>query len=336
MIKQAINKIINQSNLTESEIYDSIKSIMQGNVSDAQIGSFLTALRMKGETIEEITGAAKAMRSMSIKIKSPKGTIDTCGTGGDETGTFNISTASAFLLASVGIPVAKHGNRSISSKSGSADVLEALGVKIDLNPEQVEKCLFETNFAFLFAPLFHPAMKYVAQTRREIGIRTIFNILGPITNPADTKIQLIGIFKPDLTEIIAQVLSHLGSSRALVVHGLDGLDEISISNKTLVAELKDGNVNTYYIEPEDVGLSKSPLESVIGGDKELNADIIMSVFEGAKGPPRDIVVLNAGAAIYISGNSESIKDGVKIAQEAIDSKKTLNKLKEIVSITKKL
>ncbi|MCX8068974.1 MAG: anthranilate phosphoribosyltransferase, partial [Thermodesulfovibrionales bacterium] len=285
---------------------------------------------------EEITGAAKAMRAMSIHIKSPEGTIDTCGTGGDESGTFNISTASAIVLSSLGIPVAKHGNRSVSSKSGSADVLEAFGVKIDLSPEQVQKCLFETNFAFLFAPLFHPAMKYVAQARRDMGIRTIFNILGPITNPADTKIQIIGIFNPKLTEIIAQVLNKLGSKRALVVHGLDGLDEISISDKTLISELRNGQVHSCYIAPEDVGLSKSPLESVIGGDKELNADIIMSVFEGAKGPARDIVVFNAAAAIYIAGKSDSIKDGVKIAQNAIDSKKALDKLQEIISITNKL
>ncbi|MFQ3573598.1 MAG: anthranilate phosphoribosyltransferase [Thermodesulfovibrionales bacterium] len=333
MLKDAIAKLINHTHLSESEMANCITDIMDGNTNDAQIASFLTALRMKGETVDEITGAAKAMRAKSIKIRSPQGAIDTCGTGGDAVGTFNISTAAAFVVASAGIPVAKHGNRSVSSKSGSADVLEALGVKIDITPERVERCIFETNFAFLFAPLFHPAMRYVAQARRDMGIRTIFNLLGPITNPADTKSQIIGIFSPHLTETIASVLMRLGSTSALVVHGMDGIDEITLSGKTQVSELKDGKIKTYHISPDHLGLRLSPLESIIGGSKELNAEIIMSVFEGAKGPHRDVVVLNAGAAIYIAGKAKDIKEGIEIAQKEIDSKRALQKLKEVVKIT---
>ncbi|MCX8026950.1 MAG: anthranilate phosphoribosyltransferase [Thermodesulfovibrionales bacterium] len=333
MLKDAISKLVEKTDLTEYEMMSCISEIMEGRATDAQIGAFLTALRMKTETIDEITGAAKAMRAKSIKISSPEGAIDTCGTGGDGLGTFNISTASAFVAAAVGIPVAKHGNRSVSSKSGSADVLEALGVKIDIPPEKVEKCLFETNFAFLFAPLFHPAMRFVAQARRDMGIRTIFNILGPITNPADTKSQIIGIFSPHLTDVIANVLLRLGSKSALVVHGLDGIDEITLSGNTHVSELKDAEVKTYHISPEELGFKKSPLESIIGGSKEVNADIILSVFEGIKGPQRDVVVLNASAAIYISGKAKSIAEGIEIAQKTIDSKKALNKLREVVSFT---
>lgn len=333
MLKEAIALLVERLDLSENQMMSCISEIMEGKATDAQISSFLTALRMKGETVEEITGAAKAMRAKSMKIKSPEGAIDTCGTGGDGIGTFNISTASAFIVASVGIPVAKHGNRSVSSKSGSADVLEALGVKIDIPPDKVERCLFETNFAFLFAPLFHPAMRFVAQARRDMGIRTIFNILGPITNPADTKSQIIGIFSPHLTEIIARVLLRLGSRAAMVVHGIDGIDEITLSGKTQVSELKGGEVNTYYISPDEFGLKISPIESVIGGSKELNAEIILSVFEGAKGPHRDVVVLNASAGMYIAGKTKNILEGINIAQDAIDSKKALKKLKEVVSFT---
>lgn len=333
MLKDAISKLVSKSDLSESEMTACITEIMDGKATDAQIGAFLTAIRMKGESIDEITGAAKAMRAKSIKIKSPEGAIDTCGTGGDNLGTFNISTASAFVVAAAGIPVAKHGNRSVSSKSGSADVLEALGIKIDLTPDRVEKCLFETNFAFLFAPLFHPAMRFVAQARKEMGIRTIFNILGPITNPADTKSQIIGIFSPHLTEVIAKVLMNLGSKSALVVHGLDGIDEITLSGKTQVSELKNGTVKTYFISPEELGLHSMPLESILGGSKEINAEIIMSVFEGTKGPHRDVVVLNAGAAIFVAGRAKNIVEGIKMAETMIDSKKAFQKLNEIIRTT---
>ncbi len=333
-IKEAIAVLINKKSLSETEMAQCMDEIMGGTATDAQIGSFLTALRLKGESIDEITGAAKVMRERSIKISAPVGAIDTCGTGGDSSGTFNISTASAIVVAACGVPVAKHGNRSVTSKAGSADVLEALGVKIDLRPEQVERCLYETGFGFLFAPNFHPAMRHAAQARREIGIRTIFNILGPVTNPAGTKRQIIGIFSPNLTEPIARVLKNLRSERALVVHGLEGLDELSLLDKTQVSELRDGIISTYCIEPSVAGLNKSPIEAVLGGDRDTNAEIIMSVLEGAKGAPRDIVLYNAAAALMVADRASDLREGVRIAEEAIDSKKALEKLQEIIRFTK--
>lgn len=336
MIKEALKMLVNRENLSEHEMIECMSEIMEGNATDAQISAFLTALNMKGETVEEITGAARVMRKKVRRIKAPEGVLDTCGTGGDMMGTFNISTTTALVVCASGIPVAKHGNRSVSSQSGSADVLEALGVKIDLEPEKVEKCLFETGFGFLFAPLFHPAMKYAIGPRREIGIRTIFNILGPLTNPADAKKQILGVFDGNLTETLAKVLFKLGAEHVMVVHGDDGLDEVSISSRTKVSYLKDGNVKNYYIEPEDFGISKSKLEYIYGGDRNYNAEITLSILRGESGPKRDIVLLNSAAAIVIAGKTNDLKTAVSIAAEAIDSKKALKKLEEIKKVSNNL
>ena len=271
MIKEAIKMLVSNINLSESEMAECMKEIMEGKATDAQIGAFLTALRIKGETVEEITGAARIMREKATAVKAPEGVLDTCGTGGDMSHTFNISTTTALVVAGAGVPVAKHGNRSVSSQSGSADVLEALGVKIDLPPEKVEKCLFETGFGFLFAPLFHPAMKYAIGPRREMGIRTVFNILGPITNPANAKRQILGVFADKLTGILAMVLGNLGAVDAMVVHGEDGLDEITISSRTRVSRFKNGKAENFYIAPEDFGIRRNNIEHICGGNKEENA-----------------------------------------------------------------
>ncbi len=321
--------LVQQISLSEGEMADCMTEIMEGKAHDTQIAAFLTALRIKGESIEEITAAAKVMREKSIKIKAPDGVIDTCGTGGDMAGTFNISTTSALVVAAAGIPVAKHGNRSVSSKSGSADVLEALGVKIDLSPDKVEKCLFETNFGFLFAPLFHPAMKYAVTARKEIGIRTIFNILGPLTNPAGAKKQIMGIFSSRLTELIANVLGNLGAEDAMVVHGEDGLDEITNCEATKISRFQNGTVKTSYILPEEFGFTRAKRESLLGGGKEQNAAITFSILNGEKGPKREIVLMNASAAIVVSGMAKDFKEAMRIAADSIESGKAIKKLEEV-------
>ncbi len=336
MIKEAINMLINNISLMEPEMAGCMNEIMEGKATDAQIGALLTALRIKGETVEEITGAAKVMRAKATTIKAPEGVLDTCGTGGDMSHTFNISTTTAIVVAASGIPVAKHGNRSVSSRSGSADVLEALGVRIDLPPEKVEKCLFETGFGFLFAPLFHPAMKYAIGPRREMGIRTIFNILGPITNPAGAKRQILGVFANKLTETLAMVLANLGAIEAMIVHGEDGLDEISICSKTRVSRLKDGNVDNFTIEPEDFGIWRSKIEDIRGGDKEDNASITLSILNGEKGPRRDIVLLNSAAGIIVSGKTEDFKTAITIAEDSIDSGRALKKLDDVRRVSNAL
>ena len=310
--------------------------IMEGRATDAQIGAFLTALRIKGETIEEITGAARIMREKATKILSPEGIIDTCGTGGDLSNTFNISTTAAIVVAASGIPVAKHGNRSVSSQSGSADLLEALGVKVELPPDRVEKCLFETNFGFLFAPIFHPAMKFAIGPRREISIRTIFNILGPITNPANAKRQVVGVFSSRLTELLASVLGNLGAVDAMVVHGEDGMDEITTCSATKVSRYRNKAVENFYIMPEDYGFKLSDITDLAGGDKKENAGIIYSILKNVAGPKRDIVVLNAAAAIVVSGNTDDFGTAKEIAEESIRSGKAAKKLDEIIKVTNSL
>ncbi|MCX8031069.1 MAG: anthranilate phosphoribosyltransferase [Thermodesulfovibrionales bacterium] len=336
MIREAIKLLVQNIGLSEAEMTECMGEIMEGKATDAQIASFLTALRMKGENTEEITAAARVMREKAIKIKAPEGVIDTCGTGGDMAGTFNISTTTALVVAASGLPVAKHGNRSVSSLSGSADVLEALGIKVDLPPEKVEKCLFETNFGFLFAPMFHPAMKYAISARREISISTIFNLLGPLTNPAGAKKQLIGIFSSKLTELLANVLTNLGVEDAMVVHGEDGLDEITICDATKISRTQKGKVETFYIVPEQFGLKRANRESLIGGNKDVNADITVKILQGYEGPKRDIVLLNASAAILLGGIASDFKVALEIAKEAIDSRKALEKLQEVREITNKL
>ena len=336
MIKEAIKMLVSNINLSESEMAECMKEIMEGKATDAQIGAFLTAMRIKGETVEEITGAARIMREKATAIKAPEGVLDTCGTGGDMSHTFNISTTTALVVAGTGVPVAKHGNRSVSSQSGSADVLEALGVKIDLPPEKVEKCLFETGFGFLFAPLFHPAMKYAIGPRREMGIRTVFNILGPITNPANAKRQILGVFADKLTGILAMVLGNLGAVDAMVVHGEDGLDEITISSRTRVSRFKNGKAENFYIAPEDFGIRRNNIEHICGGNKEENAAITTSILNGEKGPRREIVLMNSAAALIVAGKTEDFRTAMSMAVDAIDSGRALRKLEEIKRVSNSL
>ena len=313
MIRESIHKLIEKKDLSRQEAYDTMTEIMSGNASEPLIASFLTALRMKGEVVNEIAGCAQAMREKSTKIETKHiNVIDTCGTGGDSLGTFNISTAAAIVACGAGAVVAKHGNRAISSRCGSADVLKALGVNIEIPKEKVEQCLDDVGIAFLFAPLMHGAMKYAAPVRRELGIRTVFNVLGPLTNPAGARRQVLGVFDGRLTELLARVLLELGTERAMVVHGEGGLDEISTLGKTIISELKDGSISSYEFHHSSVGISSGTLADVAGGDAELNASIIRNILSGKKNSQRNITVLNAGAAIYISGKAPTFLDGVKL------------------------
>ena len=333
-IREAIDKLVNRINLSEAETIDVMNQIMTGEATPLQVAAFLTALRMKGESVEEITGAARVMREKAHRVNvGSKTVLDTCGTGGDQKGTFNISTTAAFVLAGAGVNVAKHGNRSVSSQSGSADVLGALGVKVDAPKERVEQCIAKIGIGFLFAPLLHEAMKYAVQPRRDIGIRTIFNILGPLTNPAMASHQLIGIYSGELVGMIAHVLKNLGSVRAMVVHGLEGLDEISLCGPTKVAELRDGQVKEYTIEPEQFGLQRCRLEDLHGGSAEQSAVIVKGVLEGKPGPARNVVLLNGGAALYVSGSAATMQDGIRLAAESIDSGKARQKLEQLVEMT---
>ena len=336
MIREAIKMLIDNLSLSEAEMAECMKEIMEGKATDAQIGAFLTGLRIKGETIEEITGAARIMREKAITIKAPEGVLDTCGTGGDMSHTFNISSTTAIVVSACGVPVAKHGNRSVSSQSGSADLLETLGVKIDLSPEKVETCLFETGFGFLFAPLFHPAMKYAIGPRKEMGIRTIFNILGPLTNPAGARRQLLGVFADNLTETLAMVLGNLGAIDAMVIHGEDGLDEISISDATKVSRFKDGRVENFFIAPEDFGIRRKEIDLIRGGNKEENAMITLSILKGERGPKRDIVLMNSAAALMVAGKAEDFRIALLIAADAIDSGVASEKLEEVKKVSNSL
>ena len=333
-IRQAIDRLVNRIDLSEAEMIEVMNQIMTGEATPLQVAAILTALRMKGETVDEITGAARVMREKAHRVNvGTKTVLDTCGTGGDQKGTFNISTTSAFVLAGAGVNVAKHGNRSVSSLSGSADVLGALGVKVDAPKERVEQCIAKIGIGFLFAPLLHEAMKYAVQPRRDIGIRTIFNILGPLTNPAMATHQLIGIYSGALVGLVAHVLNNLGSARAMVVHGLEGLDEISLCGPTKVAELRGGEVKEYMVEPEQFGFTSCRVEELHGGNPDESAAIVRGVLESKKGPTRDVVLLNSGAALYISGTAGTIQDGIRLAAESIDSGKARRKLAELVEMT---
>lgn len=333
-IREAIEKLVNRVHLSEAETIDVMNQIMTGEATPLQVASFLTALRMKGETTEEITGAARVMREKARRVNvGSKAVLDTCGTGGDQKGTFNISTTAAFVIAGSGVNVAKHGNRSVSSQSGSADVLGALGVKVDAPKERVEACIEKIGIGFLFAPLLHEAMKYAVQPRRDIGIRTIFNLLGPLTNPAMARYQLIGLYSGELVPMIAHVLNNLGSERAMVVHGVEGLDEISLCGPTKVAELGDGQVKEYTLEPEQFGLRQCRLEDLHGGSPEQSATVVRGVLEGNKGPARDVVLLNSGAALYVGRAAASIQDGMRVAAESIDSGKARQKLEQLAQMT---
>jgi anthranilate phosphoribosyltransferase len=333
-IREGIERLVNRVNLSEAETIDVMNQIMTGEATPLQVAAFLTALRMKGETVEEITGAARVMREKAHRVNvDSKTVLDTCGTGGDQKGTFNISTTVAFVLAGAGVNVAKHGNRSVSSQSGSADVLGALGVKVDAPRERVEQCIGGIGIGFLFAPLLHEAMKYAVQPRRDIGIRTIFNILGPLTNPAMATHQLIGIYSGELVGMVAHVLNNLGSVRAMVVHGLEGLDEISLCGPTKVAELRDGEVKEYAIEPEQFDLKRCRLEELHGGSPDQSAVIVRDVLDGKTGPTRNVVLLNSGAALYVSASATTIQDGIRLAAESIDSGKARRKLEQLVEMT---
>ncbi len=320
MIKEAIAKIVEGKNLSRRESERVIEEILSGRTTNSQIASFLTAMRIKHETADEITGAVIVMRRHVNRIRLRRAAIlDTCGTGGDKKGTFNISTIAAFVAAGCGITVAKHGNRSVSSLCGSADLLEGLGIDINMNEEKIEKCLKEVGIAFLFAPNLHPAMKYAMPVRREIGIRTMFNVLGPLTNPEGATQQFVGVYSGAWLKTIAEVLKNLGTRHALVVHGQDGLDEITLTDKTMVAELNDGRVKTYTIQPADFGMKKVRLKTIFGGPISQNAQILKDVLQGKRGPTRDIVLLNAGAAIYAADKAGCIKEGIDLARRSIDS-----------------
>jgi len=347
MIKEAIAKVVLNQDLSESEMIDVMNQVMGGEATPAQVGSFITALRMKGETIEEISGAARVMRDHATPIRVGRALdidreeinldretiLDTCGTGGSGTKSFNISTTVAFVVAACGIKVAKHGNRSISSACGSADVLEALGVNLNVTPEQVETCINELGVGFLFAPALHGAMKHAIGPRREIGIRTIFNILGPLTNPAGADRQVLGVYDESLVEVMAKVLVKLGCQRGFVVHGLDGMDEVTLTGPTRIGEIRDGFVTLSTIEPEDFGLRRCALEELQGGDAAANAEIVRAVLNGSPGPKRDVVLLNAAYALVASGVAKDVEAGINKARSVIDDGLALAKLEGLVRLS---
>ncbi len=348
MIRKAISLIVEHTNLSEGEMIEVMSQVMSGEATPAQIGAFITALRMKGETIDEITGAARVMRDRVTHIRVGKDVVDidrddinidqetildTCGTGGSGTNTFNVSTTVAFVVSACGVKVAKHGNRSVSSACGSADVLEKLGVNLDVTPETVETCIKEISIGFLYAPVLHGAMKYAIGPRREIGIRTIFNILGPLTNPAGADRQVLGVYRPDLVLKLAGVLKNLGCRHGFVVHGMDGMDEITLTDETLVAEVTPETIKTASIKPEEFGLSRCKIDDLRGGDAAINADIVRAILRGVKGPKRDVVLLNSAYALAAAGRVASPHEGLTLAAEAIDSGRAMKQLEKLVELT---
>jgi anthranilate phosphoribosyltransferase len=350
MIKEAIAKAVKGEDLGELLTMGAMEEIMSGHATQAQIGAFLAAMRIKGETVEEITGAARIMRSKAVKLNLDNGMVtldrdeinvdretvlDTCGTGGDGTKTFNISTTSAFVVAGEGVKVAKHGNRAVSSQCGSADVLEALGVNLDVSTTDVERSIASIGIGFLYAPLFHGAMKYAAAPRREIGVRTLFNLLGPLTNPAGASVQVLGVYDPRLTEKIAAVLKNLGSREAFVVCGEGTFDEISICGPTIVSHLKGDRISTKKMTPADFGMRSASPEEILGGSARRNAEIVREVLSGEKGAKRDIVLLNAGAAFVAAGRADDFREGIDLAARSIDSGRAGTKLDELVSFTQR-
>ena len=334
-INQAIKAVIEKKHLNESDMHDVMNSIMTGQTTDAQIGAFLVGLSMKGETIEEITASAKVMRSLAtpVEIKSNKYLVDTCGTGGDGLGLFNISTASAFVVAAAGGKVAKHGNRSISSKSGSADVLESAGVNLNLSPSLISECIAQIGVGFMFAPAHHSAMKHAIGPRKELAVRTIFNVLGPLTNPAKAPNQVMGVYDKNLVEPIANVLKELGSRHVMVIHSDDGLDEFSIADKTYVAELKDGIVSTYSVHPEDFGLTLGDLKDIRADNADASLALITEAFSGRNGTAKSIISLNAGAAIYVSGLTTSLQSGIDRANQVLSDGSSQKKLNEYIKVS---
>jgi anthranilate phosphoribosyltransferase len=347
-IVEAIRRVVDGLHLTRDEAESVMYGIMSGQATDAQIAAFLTALRMKSETVEELIGFAAVMRAKATPVRPASvveaafsGTeremlVDTCGTGGDAAGTFNISTATAFVVAGAGVPVAKHGNRSVSGICGSADVVEALGIRIDLAPESVAQCIDEVGIGFLYAPLLHSAMRYVMLARREMKIRTVFNLLGPLCNPAGANAQVVGVYGEKLTEMMARVLCELGAQRALVVHGLDGLDEITITGETKISEVRDTEVRTYYVVPEDFGLNRAPIELIQGGDAGRNAEIIREVLSDRDGVQKDVVLLNAAAGLVAGGRARHLREGIELARVSIRSGSAMSCLEKLVAVTHQL
>ncbi len=333
MVRELLNRVIDGGSLDTEEAADLMRRMMDEELTPIQLGAFLVALRAKGETADEVVGFARTMRSRARQIETKGALADTCGTGGDGRGTFNISTAAALIVASCGQPVAKHGNRAASGRCGSADVLEALGVDVALPPEGVARCIDEAGMGFLFAPAFHPAMKFAAVPRRELGVRTVFNLLGPLTNPARPRYQLLGVSSPDLVDLMADALLKLGVESALVVHSYDGTDEISVAGKTMVREVREGTVRTYDVSPEDFGVSRAEPEAVRGGDPEVNSAILRRILEGQPGPPRDAAVMNAGAALYVAGHAENFLEGAKKAAQALDSQAALHTLERLRAVS---
>ncbi|HEY6874659.1 MAG TPA: anthranilate phosphoribosyltransferase [Geobacteraceae bacterium] len=348
MIKNAIAKVVERQDLSETEMVRVMDQVMSGEATPAQIAAFITALRMKGETVDEITGAARVMRDKVTPIRvgrnvldmdrddinlDQESILDTCGTGGSGTNTFNVSTTVAFVVSALGVKVAKHGNRSVSSCCGSADVLEALGVNLNVTPETVERCINEVGVGFLFAPALHGAMKHAIGPRREIGIRTIFNILGPLTNPAGADRQVLGVYREDLVETLAEVLKNLGCRHGFVVHGMDGMDEITLTCETRIAEVTPEGVKPGVVRPEDLGLARCSMEELRGGDAGENAGIVRSILDGAKGPRRDIVLLNAAYGLVAVGKAATPEEGMKMAAGTIDSGKAKGQLQKLVAMT---
>ncbi len=336
MIREAIERLVNGEDLTAEDAAAAMDEIMSGEATPAQFGAFVTALNLPGETPSEIAGMARVMRDKSLHVEVDGPLVDTCGTGGDSSGTFNISTAAGFVVAGAGVKVAKHGNRAMSGATGSADLLEALGVKIDLSPEAVGQCLNEVGFGFMFAQRYHPSMKFAAGPRREIGIRTVFNILGPLTNPAGATSHLLGVSDPSMAPKMAAVLEQLGSRRALVVHGKDGLDEITISDETRVWDLDDGTVSEYEVSPEDLGLERVSREAIQVSDASTSAELVRGVLDGELGPPRDVVLLNAAAALVAAGAADTLETGLAKAAESIDSSSAHGRMAALVTLSQRL
>jgi anthranilate phosphoribosyltransferase len=349
IITEAVRALVDRRDLSRLEAAAAMEAIMSGAATNAQIAAFLTALRMKGETVEELIGFAQVMREKAVKVRArdaedlvgQTGTdremlIDTCGTGGDASGTFNVSTATAFVVAGAGLRVAKHGNRSVSSLCGSADVVETLGISIELSPAKVARCVDEVGIGFLYAPLLHTAMKHVMAARREMGVRTVFNMLGPLTNPAGANAQVIGVYAATLTEPLARVLAELGTIRAFVVHGADGLDEISNTGESHIAEVHEGVVRSSRVRPEDFGMPRAAIADLQGGDRQENADIIRRILGGEMGPRRDIVLMNAAAALVAGGKARDLKEGVALGAQSIDSRAAARKLEALVAFSRRL
>jgi anthranilate phosphoribosyltransferase len=348
IITEAVRALVDRRDLSRIEAAAAMDAIMSGAATNAQIAAFLTALRMKGETVEELIGFAQVMRQRAVRVRTHgdevaalTGTdremlIDTCGTGGDAAGTFNVSTATAFVVAGAGLKVAKHGNRSVSSLCGSADVVETLGINLDLSPAKVARCIDEVGIGFLYAPLLHTAMKHVMAARREMGIRTVFNMLGPLTNPAGANAQVIGVYSATLTEPLARVLAELGTIRAFVVHGADGLDEISNTGESRVSEVREGLVRSFTVRPEDFGMPRASIADLRGGDREQNAQMIRAILDGEPGPRRDVVLINAAAALVAGARARDLKEGVSLAAQSIDTGAARARLEALVQVSRKL